>query len=344
MSVQPLELTDGPWTAREVTRALFGHFTGQSWAPMVEVNVQPEERLRDALADRSGAAQLPDEVWERTRGRRVDMLLARRARKPGIGDIERLAIEVKVSRADFLTDVRNPFKQKPARDLAHRHAFAVPDGLVDPSEVPADSGLIVVRRLSHNQHAVMCEWKKRAPYSKVPPGPLPDWMILTFAYRAAWAEANTKGLTANIQRLGDDPGLLRMEVQRLEADLQKATRAAERANDKARAWRDAYAAAGDLPCATCGERIRPKGLRGGWWSDWTHRTRAADATCEGKRTELAEHNARVAYDQALATGDLADWQKNHAARQFPSEPWRIFLAKVPVAPFDADDQEPDTDE
>lgn len=51
--------------------------------------------------------------------------------------------EVKVSRADFLADLANPVKRESYGKLAEAVYYAVPDGLVAPSEVPAECGLLV---------------------------------------------------------------------------------------------------------------------------------------------------------------------------------------------------------
>jgi hypothetical protein len=50
--------------------------------------------------------------------------------------------EVKVSRADFLGDLRRE-KWRGYLDHCHRLYFAVPEGMIDKSEVPAEAGLMV---------------------------------------------------------------------------------------------------------------------------------------------------------------------------------------------------------
>ncbi len=49
------------------------------------------------------------------------------------------AIEIKVSRADFKRDTEE--KRRMWRSITHRFVYAVPKGLVDPSEVPRYAGL-----------------------------------------------------------------------------------------------------------------------------------------------------------------------------------------------------------
>jgi hypothetical protein len=58
---------------------------------------------------------------------------------------ERRAFEIKVTRADFLSEVRTPEKRTPAFGVSNRFFFVAPAGLIEPHEVPADCGLIEVR-------------------------------------------------------------------------------------------------------------------------------------------------------------------------------------------------------
>lgn len=54
------------------------------------------------------------------------------------------AYEVKISRADFLRELRQPHKSATARDIAHEFVFATPKGMVDVHELPIGAGLIEV--------------------------------------------------------------------------------------------------------------------------------------------------------------------------------------------------------
>jgi hypothetical protein len=102
-----------------------------------EVEARPDESYIDALRENRMVAQAElATLWSEKRQRRVDVLAVRAARKPRIGPVELLAVEIKVTRADFLADVRDPHKQARWRDLTHRMAYAVPEGLVKADEVP----------------------------------------------------------------------------------------------------------------------------------------------------------------------------------------------------------------
>lgn len=54
------------------------------------------------------------------------------------------ALEVKVSRSDFLAELAHPRKRDPAMAIAHRFAFVTPAGLVKPEEIPDGLGLLEV--------------------------------------------------------------------------------------------------------------------------------------------------------------------------------------------------------
>lgn len=58
---------------------------------------------------------------------------------------QRVAVEVKTSRPDFLSEIRRPSKRQRALDLSHEFYFATPKGLVAPHEIPAECGLIEVQ-------------------------------------------------------------------------------------------------------------------------------------------------------------------------------------------------------
>lgn len=152
-------------TAGEVKGALYRHFTRAGWAVSFEVS-------RGDVRS-----------W-----RVIDALAIRAARRPGIGSLQYLALEVKVSRGDFLADVADPGKQEPWRDFAHQHAFVAPAGLVAAGEVPAGSGLLEV-----DQEGKV-RWVVRAPFTGSC-DPAPWWLLRTLAYREARARARLAGMT-----------------------------------------------------------------------------------------------------------------------------------------------------
>jgi hypothetical protein len=88
-----------------------------------------------------------------------------------------LAIEVKVSRSDFLRDTQ----AKRAAWMAHSDQFAycAPAGLIDKSEVPEGCGLLEAR-----PHGVV--WAVNAPSTYAEP--MADQWLRYLAYRASAAE------------------------------------------------------------------------------------------------------------------------------------------------------------
>lgn len=55
-----------------------------------------------------------------------------------------IAYEVKVSRADFLREIKDPSKRREALMFSNEFYFVAPKGLLDPKEIPEECGLIEV--------------------------------------------------------------------------------------------------------------------------------------------------------------------------------------------------------
>lgn len=62
------------------------------------------------------------------------------------GDLETKAFEIKVSRSDFLLEMKKPSKRRQALAFSNKFYFVTPPGLLKPEEIPSDSGLIEVRK------------------------------------------------------------------------------------------------------------------------------------------------------------------------------------------------------
>lgn len=263
-------MTSPTATARDMLAALYRHFDGR-WVMLTEVTARTVVNGR------------------RQRDRRIDALLLRGANVDG--GIERLAVEIKVTRADFFADIRNPDKQAPWRALAHRHAYAVPTGLVRAEEVPLDSGLLTVTFRSPGT-VPQVQFARRAPRCAHDPGPLPMANIWDAFYRAARLEAEAKGYGYEPHN-DDDPDMLRTEVKRLRHELGLATEREHRLADKVRGWQKRWAAHDPPACGTCGKplhiaRGRNAQIRG---HEWTHRDDQDAAMCELLRTAEAEREA-----------------------------------------------------
>ena len=250
-------------TAQQMRLALYRHYVGQ-YAVLFEVST-------DARQEADG----------KSRQRAIDVLLVRRARRPGIGELDTLAIEIKVSRSDFLADVKDPAKQAGWREAATRHAYAVPAGLVRPDEIPAGSGLLAVRQFGDG--TCYPEWAKRVPYSGM--RPVPPWLTLALAYRMSEAEAKVRGLSSDVRHAGESPEELRGALAKAIADLERVSQQHDRAILEAKSWRAAFAATGGIvPCKHCGEPVKPRSLRGGYFSFWRHVSSEHEAPCEQMRS------------------------------------------------------------
>lgn len=290
------------WTAEELRRALWRHFAGR-YAVLVEVPARDpaaqrryEEWHAGLRAYHQGhALERPTYVLEPGH-RRVDVLLW--------APSDRIAVEVKVSRSDFAADVADPDKQRVWRELAHRHAYACPAGLVDKAEVPADSGLIVATR--HNSGVA---WAKRAPMRRNVPEELPERVLSTLLHRCAWAEAHAKGLHTELET-EHDPGHLRAERDRLERRCEVLGNENDRLRGRAEHYRRLASAGPGWPCASCGEALSAT------WSSragerWRHRGGpAADAACEAYRAgEVARRKAageRYVWDSGPRPAELLE--------------------------------------
>jgi hypothetical protein len=56
----------------------------------------------------------------------------------------RIIYEIKVSRSDFLHELKNPQKRESALLFSNQYYFATPAGMVDPDEIPEECGLIEI--------------------------------------------------------------------------------------------------------------------------------------------------------------------------------------------------------
>jgi hypothetical protein len=73
-------------------------------------------------------------------------------------NFEKTAFEVKVSRSDFLAEIKSPSKRRQALELSNYFYFAAPKGLIKPDEIPEECGLVELRESG------LFKWTKKAPY------------------------------------------------------------------------------------------------------------------------------------------------------------------------------------
>lgn len=75
---------------------------------------------------------------------------------PHLG-MKRICYEVKVSRADFLAELKRPLKRRIGMRYSNEFYFVTPGGLVELSEIPSECGLIEAGQASAE------EWKRMLP-------------------------------------------------------------------------------------------------------------------------------------------------------------------------------------
>ncbi len=71
--------------------------------------------------------------------------------------MKRVCYEVKTSRADFLSELKQPLKRRIGMRYSNEFYFVTPAGLVDVNEIPAECGLVEAGR------ATPVEWKRLFP-------------------------------------------------------------------------------------------------------------------------------------------------------------------------------------
>ncbi len=62
------------------------------------------------------------------------------------GPCNATAFEVKVSRSDFLSELKKPEKRRLALHFSHEYYFVAPQGLIKPEELPTECGLMEARQ------------------------------------------------------------------------------------------------------------------------------------------------------------------------------------------------------
>jgi len=95
------------------------------------------------------------------------------------GSARRTAYEIKISREDFQRELADPEKRRRAMRIADFFFFAVPEGLVQPDEVPEECGLIWMR--PEGQAPTIMKM------SKIQKAPVPDWPLTIDLLRHAFA-------------------------------------------------------------------------------------------------------------------------------------------------------------
>ena len=115
-------------------------------------------------------SELPDSTGQEER--RIDLFVMFLWNMHGQ---KRIAYEVKVSRADFLSEIRHPEKRAFALSVSNEYYFVTPPGLVRPSEIPEEAGLVEVSSSG-------VRVKRKAPFRVTE---RPPWYFVAALVRAA---------------------------------------------------------------------------------------------------------------------------------------------------------------
>ena len=92
---------------------------------------------------------------------------------------ERIAYEIKVSRSDWLRELKKPRKRAMARRYSTQFYFVAPKGLIKVEELPPDAGLVEVWRHSSGD---MCQ--RTAVKAPEVDGYPPTWRFVASLIRA----------------------------------------------------------------------------------------------------------------------------------------------------------------
>lgn len=96
---------------------------------------------------------------------------------------ERIALEVKISRSDFLREIKQPLKRRPGLRFGNRFYFYAPKGMIQPTEIPPECGLLEFDPTGspyYSSHTPRLAETVVAPWRDVFP---PSWSFLVSVYR-----------------------------------------------------------------------------------------------------------------------------------------------------------------
>lgn len=133
----------GGLTARDIVAVLRGWHTdptfgyGHQWAFFPE------------LAISTGSAERRIDAWA--------MGLWRSS------NYHRISYEIKVSRGDFLHEIKQPAKRRFALLMSNEYYFVTPQGLVKPEELPVEAGLKEVTLDRQLRTVVKAPWRECLP-------------------------------------------------------------------------------------------------------------------------------------------------------------------------------------
>lgn len=266
----------GKWTEARVIDALRNTYlpanstlVQEEWGFLTQVLLRaPDPRF----------AHLGKQTHWTTNQRKIDVLLVRNWAGGKQGH-ERVAIEVKVTRADYRQDT--DLKRGPAEAAAHRCAYAAPAGLIDPTTLPDGWGLIEVTDDGKTKWTVKAE--RREPTADL------NYLVSAGFRRASRAEEKIRRGDGDAAEIA----ALRAENQRLKGITERAVEARDREMGRAKAARtELMQRFGVKPvCAACGAPVA--WTRGRYDSKWEHTDVMQERACQAAVWDTYEQ-ARLA--------------------------------------------------
>lgn len=267
------------WTEARVIDALrdtylpaSSNLVQEEWAFLTQVLLRaPDPRF----------AHLGKQTHWTTNERKIDVLLVRNWAGGKQGH-ERIAIEVKVTRADYRSET--DLKRGPAEASAHRCAYAAPAGIIDPATLPDGWGLIEVAEDGK------AKWVVRAT-RRVPTADL-DYLVSAGFRRASRAEEKIRRGEEDAAEIA----ALRAEAQRLKGIAERAVEARNREMARAKSARHDLMRRfdGKPVCATCGQPV--DWVRGRYRSNWEHKDQSVERECSAARLEEYQESRAAGLD------------------------------------------------
>lgn len=112
----------------------------------------------------------------------------------------RICYEIKVSRSDFMHEIKNPDKRKQGLELSNQFYFVTPPGLVKKEEIPLECGLIEVKEDGSSKVIVQAPMRECAPP--------PIHLVMSIMRRAMEYEEKSRSLDEYIKKARDEGRLI----------------------------------------------------------------------------------------------------------------------------------------
>ena len=295
-------------TAKDIVDALADHYTPalhnsgkqgvayDEWSLLTEVPAIGSpyyHHLKDL-----GWEDWTPEAREQSKARTIDVLLIHNwaSHKPSH---EVIAVEVKVSRADFFRDTAE--KRGPWQALAHRFAYAVPEGLITPEEVPEGCWLLEVSEhpcspedgsphTKHRYNPRRVHWHPAVKGTLVTPEPFPQPLTVYLARRASRIEQKYRA--AATEHLGETDtegntteliAALRRDLTTSQRSNQQARASKQKVDDRLRELTRLVTEVTPQECEYCRAPIKPTVSGYGYRGTWEHRKKKDAEDCLAAR-------------------------------------------------------------